>query len=162
MHLKYLHSKFISVLISHILYFVNNKWKPSSHSHPNILELYTFFADEKRVFLVLELAAGGELYKELQSAPNSRFDEARSASYIAQLTSALKYCHTKRVIHRDIKPENLLIGITGELKMADFGWSVHAPSSRFALSFLFLVIDNTFINNSYYKIQQLAYYKYTS
>jgi aurora kinase len=40
------------------------------------------------------------------------------------------YCHKKHVIHRDIKPENLLIGIKGELKIADFGWSVHAPNSR--------------------------------
>ena len=32
---------------------------------------------------------------------------------------ALLYCHQKHVIHRDIKPENLLIGIKGELKIAD-------------------------------------------
>jgi serine/threonine protein kinase len=50
--------------------------------------------------------------------------------YISQLAEALKYCHSKHVIHRDIKPENLLLGLKGELKIADFGWSVHAPSSR--------------------------------
>lgn len=33
-------------------------------------------------------------------------------------------------MHRDIKPENILIGINGELKIGDFGWSVHAPSNR--------------------------------
>ncbi|XP_052613947.1 aurora kinase B isoform X2 [Peromyscus californicus insignis] len=47
-----------------------------------------------------------------------------------ELSDALMYCHKKKVIHRDIKPENLLLGLQGELKIADFGWSVHAPSLR--------------------------------
>ncbi|XP_037781056.1 aurora kinase A-like [Penaeus monodon] len=47
-----------------------------------------------------------------------------------QLVNALEYCHSKKVIHRDIKPENILIHGNGQLKIADFGWSVHSPNER--------------------------------
>ncbi|XP_072833227.2 aurora kinase C isoform X1 [Pogona vitticeps] len=97
-------------------------------SHPNILRLYNYFHDRKRVYLILEYAPRGELYKELQKY--QRFDERRTATYMEELADALIYCHSKKVIHRDIKPENLLTGLKGELKIADFGWSVHAPSLR--------------------------------
>ncbi|KAM4587934.1 aurora kinase A [Odontesthes bonariensis] len=96
--------------------------------HPNILRLYGYFHDASRVYLILEFAPRGELYSELQRCGN--FTEDRSATYIMELADALNYCHAKKVIHRDIKPENLLLGANGELKIADFGWSVHTPSSR--------------------------------
>ncbi|XP_062060378.1 aurora kinase A isoform X1 [Lepus europaeus] len=96
--------------------------------HPNILRLYGYFHDATRVYLILEYAPLGTVYRELQKL--SKFDEQRTATYITELANALLYCHSKRVIHRDIKPENLLLGSAGELKIADFGWSVHAPSSR--------------------------------
>jgi len=56
---------------------------------------------------------------------------------MAQLADALMYCHARKVIHRDIKPENLLLGASGDIKIADFGWSVHAPSSRYFLILYF-------------------------
>lgn len=96
--------------------------------HQNILQLYGYFYDETRVYLILEYAPRGELYKKLRDS--QRFDEKTSANYIRQIIDALEVCHQKNVIHRDIKPENILIGFKGELKIADFGWSVHAPSSR--------------------------------
>ncbi|XP_053320426.1 aurora kinase B [Spea bombifrons] len=96
--------------------------------HPNILRLYNYFHDRKRIYLMLEFAPRGELYKELQKY--GQFDEQRSATFIEELADALTYCHERKVIHRDIKPENLLMGYKGELKIADFGWSVHAPSLR--------------------------------
>lgn len=92
------------------------------------MRLYGYFHDEKRIFLMLEFAGKGELYKQLHR--HGRFSEKRSARYIAQMADALHYLHGKHVIHRDIKPENLLLGVEGELKIADFGWSVHAPGNR--------------------------------
>ncbi|CAI8016007.1 Aurora kinase A [Geodia barretti] len=96
--------------------------------HPNILRLYGYFYDSTRIYLILEYAPRGELFKELQKA--TKFPEQRAATYVAQLADALHYCHSKKVIHRDIKPENLLVNLRGDLKVSDFGWSVHAPSSR--------------------------------
>ncbi|KAF4321159.1 hypothetical protein BBO99_00004157 [Phytophthora kernoviae] len=96
--------------------------------HKSILRLYGYFYDSKRVYLIIEYAPQGELYKKLTRA--GRFSEKQSAWYIQEMARALIYMHSKHVIHRDIKPENLLVGFSGELKIADFGWSVHAPSSR--------------------------------
>jgi serine/threonine protein kinase len=62
--------------------------------HPNILALYQWFHDDSKIFLVLEYAAKGELYKELTK--QGRFDEVRSATYIAELSDTLDYCHEKK------------------------------------------------------------------
>lgn len=100
----------------------------SNLRHPNILQLYGHFHDSKRVFLILEIAGKGELYKHLRK--ETKFPEWKAAQYIAQMAAALKYMHKKHVMHRDIKPENILMGIHGEIKLSDFGWSVHAPNNR--------------------------------
>ncbi|KAI2607143.1 kinase-like domain-containing protein [Hypoxylon fragiforme] len=100
----------------------------SNLRHPNILKLYGHFHDTNRIFLILEFAGRGELYKHLRK--ETRFAEWKAAQYIAQMANALRYLHRKHVIHRDIKPENILVGIHGEIKISDFGWSVHAPSCR--------------------------------
>jgi len=90
--------------------------------------MYGFFYDEERIFLILEFAQGGELFQILRR--RHHFDEKLAATYIKSLADALNHCHIKHVIHRDIKPENLLIGNGGLIKIADFGWSVHAPTLR--------------------------------
>lgn len=97
--------------------------------HPNILRMYGYFHDETRIYLILEYAPGGTLFSKLQTQPGNKFPEEQCAIYVNMLVSALIYLHERNVIHRDIKPENLLLGHGGALKIADFGWSVHEPTS---------------------------------
>lgn len=101
----------------------------SELTHANILRLFGFFFDEDRIFLILEFAPGGELYKYLKEECGGRFCEEEAARFVYDLSSALRHCHGKNVIHRDLKPENLLLDANKRLKIADFGWSVHAVSS---------------------------------
>lgn len=100
----------------------------SNLRHPNILRLYGHFHDATRVYLIIEYVACGELFKVLRK--EGRFSEAKSSKYISQMASALAYLHAKHIIHRDIKPENILLGLDGNIKIADFGWSVHSTSNR--------------------------------
>ncbi|MCP9262897.1 hypothetical protein DINM_006148 [Dirofilaria immitis] len=88
--------------------------------HPNILRLYGYFHDKDRVYLVLEFAP-----REMKTFPPEL-----AAKYMYQLASAMEYCQQKKVLHRDLKPENVLISANGDLKISDFGWSVHEPSSK--------------------------------
>ncbi|XP_054735636.1 aurora kinase C [Anastrepha obliqua] len=115
---------------SNVEHQVRREIEIQSHlRHPHILRLYGYFHDDARIYLILEYAPKGTLFKELQLQPLKRFNEPTSAIYIRSLASALQYLHERDVIHRDIKPENLLLGHKGDLKIADFGWSVHEPNS---------------------------------
>ncbi|KAK6014411.1 hypothetical protein OSTOST_20204, partial [Ostertagia ostertagi] len=84
--------------------------------HPNILRLKGYFHDERRVYIILECADGGELYSRLKK--KGRLEEPEAARYVRQLADALSYCHAKRVIHRDIKPENILLDGKGNVKVS--------------------------------------------
>lgn len=102
--------------------------------HPNIIRLYGYFHDAAKVYIVLEYAREGDIYKHLKQ--KKRFDDSTAATLVKQLAAALTYIHSHKVLHRDIKPENILLGTepgSNEnllLKLGDFGWSIHSPDSR--------------------------------
>ena len=48
--------------------------------HPHILRLHGYFHDEGRVFLMLEFAGRGELYKLMNKLPDRRFEEKVAAT----------------------------------------------------------------------------------
>jgi serine/threonine protein kinase len=92
-------------------------------SHPNIIQIFYHFEDQKYFYLIMEIAEGGNLFQKLVS--EKCFNERKAFDYFLQVLSAVEYlhCHNPAIIHRDIKPENILIDKTGTLKLTDFGWS---------------------------------------
>lgn len=98
--------------------------------HENVIKMYGFFRDVDKIVLVLELAAGGDVFTDLNSQPHSRYKETKAATYIDQVSNGLQYLHSNGIMHRDIKPENLLLGYFGEIKIADFGWAIKSSGMR--------------------------------
>jgi len=95
---------------------------------PYCLELRMWFEDEKCIYLLLEYAAGGDLYTRLGKRGVSA---ALAAKWTLQLTLALQACERAGFIHRDIKPENILLtGPEGDVRLSDFGWCIEATRVR--------------------------------
>lgn len=87
--------------------------------HKHVLRLIEVLASRSKIYLVLELARGGELFTRVES--RGKLPEETARKYFRQLISALRYCHSRGVFHRDLKPENILLDENGDLKIADFG-----------------------------------------
>jgi serine/threonine protein kinase len=92
-------------------------------NHPHCLRLKNHFEDDENFYLVMPLAAKGQLYRILRKA--RKFDERTTAQILRETISALQYLHSfdPPIIHRDLKPENLLLNENGRIYLADFGWS---------------------------------------
>jgi len=94
--------------------------------HPNIIKLYETFEDHRNIYLVMELASGGELFDRIIEC--GHFTEVQAATLMQQIVRAIYYMHENKICHRDLKPENFLF-MTKEpieknlLKIIDFGLS---------------------------------------
>ena len=87
--------------------------------HPNIISLFATFSDEQHVYLLMELALGGELFALIEEM--GALDERDARFYAASVTLALEHLHGVGFIFRDMKPENLLLNSGGHLKLCDLG-----------------------------------------
>jgi len=92
--------------------------------HPNIIAVCEIYETDKHLYLVMELAMGGELFDAIVA--RGSYSEKDAADITRQIADAVKYLHTKGIVHRDLKPENLLLADKNgkaHIKIADFGLS---------------------------------------
>ncbi|XP_048498008.1 serine/threonine-protein kinase SAPK2 isoform X3 [Beta vulgaris subsp. vulgaris] len=89
----------------------------SSLKHPNIVRFKEVLLTPTHLAIVMEYAAGGELFERICNAGRFREDE--------QLISGVSYCHSMQVCHRDLKLENTLLdgSAAPRVKICDFGYS---------------------------------------
>ncbi|KAJ0085452.1 hypothetical protein Patl1_08562 [Pistacia atlantica] len=94
-----------------------------SLKHPNIIRFKEVLLTPTHLAIVMEYAAGGELFERICSA--GRFGEDEARFFFQQLMSGVSYCHSMQICHRDLKLENTLLdGSTApRVKICDFGYS---------------------------------------
>ncbi|XP_067887758.1 serine/threonine-protein kinase H1-like isoform X1 [Heterodontus francisci] len=91
-------------------------------SHHNIIQLVEVFETQDRIYMVMELATGGELFDRVIA--KGSFTERDATRVLQMVLDGIKYLHTLGITHRDLKPENLLYyhpGSDSKILVTDFG-----------------------------------------
>ncbi|XP_064604220.1 calcium/calmodulin-dependent protein kinase type 1-like [Liolophura sinensis] len=101
--------------------------------HPNIVQLLDVYEDKHRVYLVMELVTGGELFDRI--VEKGSYTEKDASQLIKQVLEAVDFMHERGVVHRDLKPENLLYyspADDSKIMISDFGLSKTEESGTMA------------------------------
>ncbi|KAK1887799.1 SNF-related serine/threonine-protein kinase [Dissostichus eleginoides] len=103
--------------------------------HPNVVRLYDVIDTPSTLFLIMELAEGGDLYDYILRHEGG-VAEGTAKRHFAQIVRAVAYCHQLHVVHRDLKPENVVFfPQQGAVKLTDFGFSnLFQPGTMLATS----------------------------
>ncbi len=88
-------------------------------THPNIVGVYDWGRYGGTYFIAMEYVQGRTLADIIRA--NGRVSAVQAAEIASEVSAALAFAHRNGVVHRDIKPANILIGSSGQVKVADFG-----------------------------------------
>lgn len=89
--------------------------------HPHCVQLHEMFESKKKLYMVMELLTGGELFDRIVA--KGSYSEKEASELIKDIATAIQYLHGIGVVHRDLKPENLIYSDKsgGIVKITDFG-----------------------------------------
>ena len=96
-----------------------------SLNHPHIIRYYASFMDNATLYIIMEIAEGGDLHVFLARKRTRRqmVSEDLAWRYFSELVSALVHLHNRRIIHRDLKSLNIFLTADGHIKVGDLGLS---------------------------------------
>eukprot|EP01113_Clastostelium_recurvatum_P030700 TRINITY_DN3756_c0_g1_i3.p1 TRINITY_DN3756_c0_g1~~TRINITY_DN3756_c0_g1_i3.p1 ORF type:complete len:462 (-),score=91.55 TRINITY_DN3756_c0_g1_i3:43-1428(-) len=86
--------------------------------HRNIVRFRTCHVVEQEMWLVMEFLEGGTF---ADAAKAWQFNEENLAYIAREVLHGVKYLHDNQIVHRDLKSANIMMDITGQVKLVDFG-----------------------------------------
>ncbi|XP_075437221.1 serine/threonine-protein kinase 17A-like isoform X2 [Ascaphus truei] len=93
---------------------------------PHVADLHEVFETNSEIVLVLEYAAGGEIFNQCVADRDEAFTEKDVTRLIRQILQGVLYLHRSNVVHLDLKPQNILLTSSsplGDIRIVDFGLS---------------------------------------
>lgn len=87
--------------------------------HPNIITVHDVGTEGPLVYIVMELAEGGNLRERVRRV--GVIPPRLAVAATSAILRALEAAHAAGVVHRDIKPQNVLMTASGAVKVTDFG-----------------------------------------
>ncbi|XP_028674992.1 serine/threonine kinase 17a like [Erpetoichthys calabaricus] len=95
-------------------------------SNPYVVALHEVFETTSEIILVLEYAAGGEIFNQCVADNDEAFTEKDVIRLVRQILSGVAFLHRSNVVHLDLKPQNILLTSSrplGDIRIVDFGLS---------------------------------------
>ncbi|XP_042576416.1 serine/threonine kinase 17a like [Cyprinus carpio] len=98
----------------------------SAEANPYVVALHEVYETTTEIILVLECAAGGEIFNQCVADNDEAFTEKDVIRLARQILMGVACLHQNNIVHLDLKPQNILLTSAqplGDIRIVDFGLS---------------------------------------